>query len=77
MARNPSTRWYSALVVLLVFVLLAWLLGAILPLTGGERVGLQVALLVLGLVAAGAVLWYLRPKTEPVTVAGILGHKYY
>ena len=66
MARNPSTRWYSALAVLLIFVLLAWLLGAVLTLTGGEKVALQVGLVTLGLIAAGALLWYLRPRDEPV-----------
>ncbi|MCC6773478.1 MAG: hypothetical protein IT360_20010, partial [Gemmatimonadaceae bacterium] len=66
MARNPSTRWYSALVVLLIFVLIAWLLGAVLTLTGGEKVALQVGLLTLGLIAAGALLWYLRAREEPV-----------
>ena len=66
MARTPSTRWYSALAVLIVFVLLAWLLGAVLPLSAGERVALQVGLVTLGLIAAASLLWYLRPKEEPV-----------
>ena len=49
MARSKSTRWYAALVVLLAFVLLAWLLGAVLTLTDGERVALRVGLVVLGI----------------------------
>ncbi len=70
MARNPSTRWYSALVVLIIFVLLAWLLGAVLTLTAGEKVALQVGLIALGLVAAGALLWYLRPQQEVAVAPG-------
>ena len=66
MARNPSMRWYSALAVLVVFILLAWLLGAVLTLTEGERVALRVGLVALGLVGAVALLWYLRPQDEPV-----------
>ena len=61
MARSKSTRWYAALAVLLVFVLLAWLLGGVLTLTEGERVALRVGLVVLGLMAAGSLLWFLRP----------------
>ena len=49
----------------MAFVLLAWLLGGVLTLTDGERVALRVGLLVLGLLAAGALLWYLRPIDEP------------
>jgi len=66
MARSKSTRWYAALAVLLVFVLLAWLLGGVLTLTEGERVALRVGLVVLGLMAAGSLLWFLRPVDEPV-----------
>lgn len=69
MARNPSTRWYSAIAVLIIFVLLAWLLGAVLQLSDGERVALQVGLVALGLIAAAALLWYLRPRDEPVAAA--------
>src|SRR5687768_17949514 len=66
MARSKSTRWYAVLAVLLAFVLLAWLLGGVLPLTDGERVALRVGLLVLGLIAAASLLWFLRPIDEPV-----------
>jgi len=69
MARNPSTRWYSALAVLVVFVLLAWLLGAVLALSEGERVALRVGLVALGLVGAVALLWFLRPQAEGVAPA--------
>ncbi len=66
MARNPSTRWYAALAVLIVFILLAWLLGAVLTLSEGERVTLRVGLVALGLIGAVALLWYLRPQDEVV-----------
>ncbi len=69
MARSKSTRWYAALAVLLAFILLAWLLGGVLTLTDGERVALRVGLVVLGLVAAGSLLWFLRPVDEPIDVA--------
>jgi len=65
MARSKSTRWYAALAVLVAFILLAWLLGGVLTLTDGERVALRVGLVVLGLLAAGALLWFLRPVDEP------------
>src|SRR5688500_8134279 len=68
MARSKSTRWYAALAVLLAFILLAWLLGGVLALTDGERVALRVGLVVLGLVAAGALLWFLRPVDEPIDI---------
>ncbi len=73
MARSKSTRWYAAFVVLLAFILLAWLLGAVLTLTDGERVALRVGLVVLGLIAAGALLWFLRPVDEPAATPGGAG----
>ena len=73
MARSKSTRWYAALVVLLAFILLAWLLGAVLTLTDGERVALRVGLVVLGLVAAGSLLWFLRPVDEPAAAPAAAG----
>lgn len=69
MARNPSTRWYAAIAVLVVFVLLAWLLGAVITLSDGERVTLRVGLVALGLIGAVALLWYLRPQEEEVQEA--------
>jgi len=69
MARSKSTRWYAALAVLVAFILLAWLLGGVVPLTDGERVALRVGLIVLGLVAAVALLWFLRPVDEPTVAA--------
>ncbi|MFL5578873.1 MAG: ImcF-related family protein, partial [Gemmatimonadaceae bacterium] len=62
MAQGSPMRWYAALATLIVFVLLAWLLGAVLTLSEGERVALRVGLVALGLIAAAALLWYLRPQ---------------
>ncbi|MDF1505621.1 hypothetical protein PYV61_21905, partial [Roseisolibacter sp. H3M3-2] len=70
MARPAATRWYAALATLIVFVLLAWMLGAVLPLSEGERTVLRVALLALGLVAAAALLWWLRPDAPAAPAAG-------
>ena len=61
MARPASTRWYAAIAALVVFLLLAWLLGEVLPLTPPERTVLRVGLVVLGLIAAVSLLWFLRP----------------
>ncbi|HEY4307359.1 MAG TPA: ImcF-related family protein [Gemmatimonadaceae bacterium] len=61
MARNRSTRWYAAIAALVIFIILAWLFGSVLTLTDAERTGLRVGLVVLGLIAAVALLWYLRP----------------
>ena len=68
MAGNKSTRWYAAIAALVVFIILAWLFGSVLTLTDAERTGLQVGLVVLGLIAAVALLWYLRPG-EPAPAA--------
>jgi type VI secretion system protein ImpL len=68
MPGNKSTRWYAAIAALVVFIILAWLFGSVLTLTDAERTGLRVGLIVLGLIAAVALLWYLRP-TEPAPVA--------
>ena len=69
MAVNKATRWYAALAALIVFILLAWLFGSVLTLTDGERTGLRVGLVVLGLIAAVSLLWYLRPGEPAPTAA--------
>src|SRR4051812_15936164 len=75
MARSPQARWYAAIAVLLAFVLLAWLLGEVLTLTGGERTALRVGLVFLGLVAAASLLWYLRPGADALPVAASDGKR--
>ncbi len=69
MARSSSTRWFAALAALIVFFLAAWLLGAVLPVGDGERVALRVGLVALGLIAAAALAWYLRPQDVPLPAA--------
>lgn len=70
MSRRPQTRWVAALVALVVFLLAAWLFGSALALSDAERTVLRVALVVLGLLAAVALLWYLRPTDAPLSAAG-------
>jgi type VI secretion system protein ImpL len=65
MARNASTRWYAAIAALVVAILIAWLAGGVLTLTPGERVVVRVAFIALGLIAAAALLWFLRPADGP------------
>ena len=66
MPRSPQTRWVAALVALVVFLLAAWLFGSALVLTDPERAVLRVGLVVLGLLLAAALLWYLRPAAAGV-----------
>ena len=63
MARSNSTRWIAALVALVVFIVLAWLLGRMMTLTDSERLTLRIVLVVLGVVTAVALAWFLRPQT--------------
>ena len=65
--RNPRTRWLIAIVVLLLFIVAMIVLDRTLPLDTVAHWVLRIGFLVLGLVAAGAILWYLRPhEKEPV-----------
>ncbi|HEY0780535.1 MAG TPA: type VI secretion system protein, partial [Gemmatirosa sp.] len=65
MTRSPQTRWIAALAALLLFLLSAWLFGSALVLTDAERTVLRVGLVVLGVLAAAALLWWLRPSAAP------------
>jgi type VI secretion system protein ImpL len=60
-SRKPATRWIIAGVVLLFFIVLLVLLDRALTLDTASQWALRVGLVLLGLIAAGAVLWYLRP----------------
>ncbi len=55
---------------LVVFLLAAWLFGSALTLTDGERTVLRVGLVVLGIAAAVALFWYLRPVDVPLVATG-------
>jgi type VI secretion system protein ImpL len=65
MAGSNSKRWIAALVALVVFIVLAWVLGVYVPLTDGERLWLRVGLVTLGVITAGALAWFLRPQGPP------------
>ena len=68
--RKPATRWIIAGVVLLFFVLLMVLLSFMLTLDPVSTWVLRIGLVVLGLIAAGAILWYLRPADDVPLDAG-------
>ena len=70
MARSPQTRWIAAIAALLVFLLAAWLFGSVLTLTEAERTVLRVGLVVLGVLAAVALFWWLRPGDIPMATPG-------
>jgi len=62
--QKPSTRWIIAAGVLLVFLIVAVVLDRTLTLDSTAQWVLRIGLIVLGMVAAGAVLWYLRPEED-------------
>jgi type VI secretion system protein ImpL len=61
---KPSMRWIIAGAVLLFFIILMVVLDRVLTLDTTAEWVMRVGLIVLGLVAAGAVLWYLRPEED-------------
>jgi type VI secretion system protein ImpL len=65
-----QTRWVAALAALAVFSLAAWLFGSVLTLSPVERTWLRAALLALGTLLAGALLWFLRPGAPAPRRAG-------
>lgn len=62
--QKPATRWIIAGAVLLFFIILLWVLNRTLTLEGAPLWTMRIGLIVLGVVAAGAVLWYLRPADD-------------
>src|SRR5688500_4283885 len=68
-SRPGATRWIAALAALVLFVLLAWWLGRALARTDGERLFIRAALVTLGVVTAGSIVWFLRPKGPPPPAA--------
>lgn len=63
-AQKPSTRWLIAGGVLLLFIIVLVLLDRSLTLDSAAQWTMRIGLIVLGLIAAGAVLWYLRPEED-------------
>ncbi|MEP6833232.1 MAG: ImcF-related family protein [Gemmatimonas sp.] len=62
--QKPATRWIIAGAVLLFFVLLMVVLDYALTLEPRPLWTMRIGLILLGLVGAGAVLWYLRPDED-------------
>ncbi len=62
--QKPATRWIIAGAVLLFFLLLMVVLDYALTLDRGPLWSMRIGLVVLGFLAAGAVLWYLRPEED-------------
>ena len=62
--QKPATRWIIAGAVLLFFIILLVVLDRTLTISGRPLWTMRIGLIVLGLVAAGAVLWYLRPEED-------------
>ena len=71
-ARKPYVRWLFAALTLLFFIVVLVILERVVTLTPGALWALRIGLILLGLIAAGAILWYLRPTdgTEPVLDMG-------
>jgi type VI secretion system protein ImpL len=69
--RKPYLRWLLAAVTLLVFLIVLVALERLVALEPSARWGLRIGLVLLGLIAAGAILWFLRPQDEePVIDTG-------
>ena len=62
--RKPITRWLIAAAVLLLFLIVWFVLDRTMALDTTSRWALGIGFLLLGLIAAGAVLWYLRPMDK-------------
>lgn len=64
--RKPYVRWIVAAAVLLVFILIMVVLDRTLTLDTFSRWMLRIGFVVLGLIAAGSIVWFLRPRdAEP------------
>ncbi len=70
--RKSYVRWLYAALTLLVFIVVLVVLERVVALEPGAVWALRVGLIVLGLIAAGSILWYLRPNegAEPVLDTG-------
>ncbi len=67
-ARKSYVRWLFAALTLLFFIVVLVVLERVVSLTPGALWGLRIGLILLGLIAAGAILWYLRPDHGAETV---------
>lgn len=62
--KKPVTRWLIAAAVLIFFLVVMIVLDRTMTLDDVSRWVLRIGFVLLGLIAAGAVLWYLRPQEE-------------
>lgn len=62
--RKPITRWLIAAAVLIFFIVVMIVLDLTMNLDDVAKWVLRIGFVVLGLIAAGSVLWYLRPQDE-------------
>ncbi len=62
--RKPFVRWLIAAAVLLLFLVAMLVLDRTLVLDDVTRWGMRIGFVLLGLIAAGAIVWYLRPQDE-------------
>ena len=62
--RKPFMRWIIAAAVLLLFIVAIFVLESTLTLDTAQRWALRVGFVLLGLIAAGSIVWYLRPQDE-------------
>ncbi|HEY0928775.1 MAG TPA: ImcF-related family protein [Gemmatimonas sp.] len=70
-SRKPIIRWLIAAAVLLLFIVILVVLERTMTLDTVALWVLRVGLVLLGLIAAGAILWFLRPQDqEPVLDTG-------
>lgn len=60
--RKPYVRWIIAAAVLLLFILIMVVLDRTLTLDTFSRWLLRIGFVVLGLIAAGSIVWFLRPR---------------
>ncbi len=64
---RPRTLWVGTLVGLLIYLVVAWGLGFLLKLHGADLLMLGGGLSLLGIAAAGLLLWFLLPKAGAPT----------
>ena len=62
--RKPFIRWIIAAAILLLFIVVMIVLDRTLVLDTTSRWSLRIGFVVLGLIAAGSIVWYLRPQDE-------------
>jgi len=62
--RSSYARWLFAALALLLFLVVLLVLERVVDLEPAARWGLRIGLILLGLIAAGAIVWFLRPEGD-------------